>query len=68
MEGAMAQEKVHCKLSLTSAFGHGLVSVMEIDYYNVWSEMRKMKLNLDITICCPIQQAYQVRLHFFKIR
>ena len=49
-----SQIQVHCKLSLTSAFGHGLVLFMEADYYEGWSQMRKVKLNLAKNIHCPI--------------
>lgn len=48
MEGAGAQEhQVHCKSSLTSAFGGGLVSVKEAGYYKGWSEMRKVKCKIE---------------------
>lgn len=46
--------QVHCRLNLTSAFGHGLVLIMEADYYKGWSEMRKVKLNLAKNMHCPI--------------
>lgn len=46
--------QVHCKLSLTSAFGHGLVPIVEADYYKGWSDIRKVQLNLGITILCAV--------------
>ena len=39
---------------MTSAFGHGLVLFLEADYYEGWSEMRKVKLNLAKNRHCPI--------------
>lgn len=49
-----SQIQVHCKRSLTYVFGHGLVPLMEANYYKGWSEMRKVTLNLAISIHCPI--------------
>lgn len=49
-----SQIQVHHKSGLTSAFGQGLVPVMEADDYKGWSEMRKVTLNLAITIHSPI--------------
>lgn len=49
-----SQIQVHCKRSLTYTFGYGLVPIMGANYYKGWSEMRKVKLNLAISIHCPI--------------
>lgn len=39
---------------MPSAFGHGLVLFLEADYYEGWSEMRKVKLNLAKNRHCPV--------------
>lgn len=49
-----SQIQVHCRRSLTSAFGNGLVPFMESNYYKGWSEGAKGTLNLAVSIHCPV--------------